>query len=283
MGFFEDLFYYFQYPFVWYALIVGVLISLCSSLFGATLVLKRYSYIGDGLSHVAFGAVAVASVVGLTQNTYVVMPVTIACAILLLRVGQSTKIKGDALISMVSVGSLALGYLLLNIFTSSSNVSGDVCDTLFGSVSIVTLTISDVWQCVGLSAFVAVFFILTYNRIFAVTFDQTFMQATGKNVSVYNLIIAVITAIIIVFAMKWVGSLLVSALVVFPALSAMRVFKSFKSVIVCSACVSVVCAILGVFISIVYATPVGATIVAADIVCFFAFYVTGLVLQRKSK
>ena len=283
MDVFEKLSLYFQFPFVRYALIVGVLIALCSSLFGVTLVLKRFSYIGDGLSHVAFGAMAVAGVVGLTNNMLIVMPVTIVAAVLLLHVGQNAKIKGDALIAMISVGSLAVGYLLLNIFSTSSNLSGDVCSTLFGSTSILTLTESQVWLCVGLSVFVVVFFILTYNRIFAVTFDETFARATGEKVGVYNLVIAVIVAVIIVLAMNLVGSLLISALVIFPALSAMRVFKNFKSVVICSASISVVCAVLGILISIVYGTPVGSTIVAADIVCFGIFYLLGTVLRRSVK
>ena len=283
MDVFEKLSLYFQFSFVRYALIVGVLIALCSSLFGVTLVLKRFSYIGDGLSHVAFGAMAVAGIVGLTNNMLIVMPVTIVAAVLLLHVGQNAKIKGDALIAMISVGSLAVGYLLLNIFSTSSNLSGDVCSTLFGSTSILTLTERQVWLCVGLSVFVVVFFILTYNRIFAVTFDETFAKATGEKVGVYNLVIAVIVAAIIVLAMNLVGSLLISALVIFPALSAMRVFKNFKSVVICSASISVVCAVLGILISIVYGTPVGSTIVAADIVCFGIFYLFGTVLRRSAK
>ncbi|HCE33788.1 MAG TPA: ABC transporter, partial [Clostridiales bacterium] len=233
--------------------------------------------------HVAFGAMAVAGVVGLTNNMLIVMPVTIVAAVLLLHVGQNAKIKGDALIAMISVGSLAVGYLLLNIFSTSSNLSGDVCSTLFGSTSILTLTESQVWLCVGLSVFVVVFFILTYNRIFAVTFDETFAKATGEKVGVYNLVIAVIVAVIIVLAMNLVGSLLISALVIFPALSAMRVFKNFKSVVICSASISVACAVLGILISIVYGTPVGSTIVAADIVCFGIFCLSGTVLRRRAR
>ena len=266
--FFEKLALYFQFPFVRYALIVGVLIALCSSLFGVTLVLKRFSYIGDGLSHVAFGAMAVAGVAGLTENMIIVLPVTIVSAILLLGAGQNTKIKGDALIAMISVGALAVGYLLLNMFSTSANVSGDVCTTLFGSTSILTLTEVEVWLCVGLSVFVVVFFVLAYNKIFAVTFDEDFAKASGQKTGLYNLVIAIIIAIIIVLAMNLVGSLLISALVVFPAISAMRLFKSFKSVIICSACFSVTCAVLGILFSVVYATPVGCTIVVADILCF---------------
>ncbi len=280
---FEKIITYLQFPFVRYALIVGVLIALCSSIFGVTLVLKRYSYIGDGLSHVAFGAMAVAGIVGLTDNMVIVLPVTIICAILLLRVGQNAKIKGDALVAMISVGSLAVGYLLLNIFSTSSNLSGDVCATLFGSTSILTLTGIQVWICLALSVLAIVSYTLLYNRIFAVTFDENFAKATGTKVEIYNLIIAVIIAVIIVLAMNLVGSLLISALVIFPALSAMRVFKSFKSVVICSSVISVVCAVFGILTSVVYGTPVGSTVVAADIAVFLVFLLIGKFAGRGAK
>lgn len=280
---FDKIISYLQFPFVRYALAVGVLIALCSSIFGVTLVLKRYSYIGDGLSHVAFGAMAVAGIVGLTDNMAIVLPVTIVCAILLLRVGQNAKIKGDALVAMISVGSLATGYLLLNIFSTSSNLSGDVCATLFGSTSILTLTGTQVWICLGLSVLAIVAYVFLYNRIFAVTFDETFAKATGTKVEFYNLIIAVIIAVIIVLAMNLVGSLLISALIIFPALSAMRIFKSFKSVVICSSVVSVVCAVTGILVSVVNGTPVGSTIVAADIVVFFVFLLIGKIVKRGAR
>ena len=277
---FEQLANYFQYPFVRYALIVGVLIALCSSLLGVTLVLKRFSFIGDGLSHVAFGAMAVAAVVGLTNEMIIVMPVTIVSAILLLRTGSNARIKGDAAVAMISVGALAIGYLLMNIFSTSSNVSGDVCTTLFGSTSILTLSEIEVWACIILSVIVVFAFIFFYNKIFSVTFDEDFARATGTKAGVYNLIIAIIIAVIIVLAMNLVGSLLISALVIFPALSAMRVFKSFKSVTICSACLSVFCAALGLLISIYTGTPVGSTIVAVDIVLFFVFWIIGFIKER---
>lgn len=268
---------YFAFPFVRYALIVGVLISLCSSLLGVTLVLKRFSFIGDGLSHVAFGAMAIASVLKLTNDMPLILLITVFCAILLLRTSQNTKIKGDAAVAMISVGALALGYLILNIAKpASSNLSGDVCSTLFGSTSILTLTKTNVYLCVVLSILMIVFFVLFYNKIFAVTFDENFALATGTRANLYNLLIAVVVAVIIVLAMNLVGSLLISALVIFPALSAMRVFKSFKSVTVCSAVFSVVCTTLGLLISILAGTPVGSTIVAVDIVAFFIFYLAGL-------
>ena len=278
----NQLIAYMQYPFVRYALIVGILIALCSSLLGVTLVLKRFSFIGDGLSHVAFGAMAVAAVAGITNDMLIIMPVTIISAILLLRTGSNARIKGDAAVAMISVGALAIGYLLMNVFSTSSNVSGDVCTTLFGSTSILTLSELEVWVCIILSVIVVFAFIFFYNKIFSVTFDENFARATGTRVSVYNLIIAVIIALIIVLAMNLVGSLLISALVIFPALSAMRVFKSFKSVTICSACLSVICAALGIIISIITpkGTPVGSTIVAVDIVVFFVFWLIGFIRER---
>ena len=267
---------YIQYPFVRYALIVGVLIALCSSLLGVTLVLKRFSFIGDGLSHVAFGAMAIAAILKFTNDMPLVLAITVLCAILLLRTGQNTKIKGDAAVAMISVGSLAIGYLLMNVFSSSSNLSGDVCSTLFGSTSILTLTPTEVWLCVTLSVIVVAIFILFYNKIFAVTFDENFAQATGTKANLYNLLIAVVIAVIIVLAMNLVGSLLISALVIFPALSAMRVFKSFKTVTICAAIFSVICSLLGILISIVASTPVGSTIVAVDIIAFVGFYIAGI-------
>ena len=266
---------YFQFPFVQRAMIVGVLIALCSSLLGVTLVLKRFSFIGDGLSHVAFGAMAVAGILGVTNDMIIVLPVTVLCAILLLSVGGKAQIKGDASLAMLSVGALGVGYLLINLFSTSGNVSGDVCTTLFGSTSILTLSDVDVWLCIILSFVVIGVFILCYNKIFAVTFDETFAQATGTKAKMYNLLIAVITAVIIVLAMNLVGSLLISALVIFPALSAMRVFKSFRSVVICSAAVSVLCAFSGLVLSVAFSTPVGSTIVAADIIVFFAFSIIG--------
>lgn len=272
---FNKLILYFQYPFVIYALIVGVLIALCSSLLGVTLVLKRFSFIGDGLSHVAFGAMALAAVFDLTNNMPFVLAITVVSAILLLQVGQNAKIKGDAAIAMISVGALAIGYLLLNIFSKSSNISGDVCSTLFGSTSILTLTQTEVWICGVLSVITVAVFIVFYNKIFAVTFDENFARATGTKAGVYNLLIAVIIAVIIVLAMNLVGSLLISALVIFPALSAMRVFKTFRSVTICSAIVSVICASSGIIVSILAGTPVGSTIVAVDIIVFVLFFICG--------
>ena len=267
----ETIQMYLQFPFERYALIVGVLIALCSSLLGVTLVLKRFSFIGDGLSHVAFAAMAVAGVLHLADDMLFTMPVTILCAILLLRAGQNSRIKGDAAIALISVSTMAIGYLLLNLFSASANLSGDVCSTLFGSTSILTLSQMEVWLCIALSVVVVAIFILFYNKIFAVTFDENFARSSGTRVEAYNLLIAVVIAVIIVLAMNLVGSLLISALIIFPAMSAMRVFKSFKSVTICSAVLSVICALTGILVSIVQSTPVGSTIVAIDLAAFLLF------------
>ena len=273
---FDKLYTYItEFAFVRYALIVGVLIALCSSLLGVTLVLKRFSFIGDGLSHVAFGAMTIAAVLKLTNDMPLILGITMISAILLLRTGKNAKIKGDAAVAMISVSALAIGYLLMNIFSSSANLSGDVCTTLFGSTSILTLSTSEVWLCIGLSAAVMIVFVLFYNKIFSVTFDEDFARATGTKASLYNLILAVIIAVIIVLAMNLVGSLLISALVIFPALSAMRVFRNFRSVTICSGVLSVFCALLGICTAIVYGTPVGSTIVAVDMAAFGVFMVIG--------
>ncbi|MBQ3010353.1 MAG: metal ABC transporter permease [Oscillospiraceae bacterium] len=270
---------YLQFPFVQYAVIVGVLIALCSSLLGVTLVLKRFSFIGDGLSHVAFGAIAIASALNLTNETPFVMAITVLSAVLLLRTGQNAKNKGDSSNAKLSVGALANGYLLMNLFSTSTNLSGDVCSTLFGSTSILTLTEGEVWLCGIMSIVVVGVFVLFYNKIFAVTFDESFAKSAGTQVNAYNLMIAVVIAVIIVLAMNLVGSLLISALVVFPALSAMRVFKSFKSVTICSAVLGVVCALIGLLVAIVAGTPVGSTIVAVDILAFALFNGIGMIAK----
>ena len=268
---------YLSYPLVRYALIVGVLIALCSSLLGVILVLKRFSYIGDGLSHVAFGAMAVAAVIGIADQMVLTLPITIVCAILLLWTGQNAKIKGDAAIAMISVGALAFGYLLMNTFSTSPNISGDVCSSLFGSTKILTLTRSEVILSIVLSIVVVILFVVFYNRFFAVTFDESFAKAVGTKTRLLNFLIATIIAVIIVLAMNLVGSLLVSALVIFPALSAMRIFKSFRSVTIFSAILSVICALLGIVLSIFWETPVGSTIVVTDIVAFGICWVIGLI------
>jgi len=277
---FEMLGIYFSYPFVRYAIIAGVLIALSSSLLGVSLVLKRFSFIGDGLSHVAFGAMAVSTVLDVSNDMAVVLPITVFSAVLLLRTGQNAKLKGDAVIAMISVGALAFGYLFLNVFSKSANLTGDVCSTLFGSPALLTLSKAAVWLCVVMSLLVIVTFTVFYHRIFAVTFDETFAQATGINTNRYNLLIAVITASVIVLAMKLAGSLLISALIIFPALSAMRVLKSFRAVMIASAAISVFCSLAGLLVSILASTPVGATIVCMNIGVFFAAYIAGLLAER---
>lgn len=275
----EKLTMYMEFPFVRYALIVGVLVSLCSSLLGVTLVLKRFSFIGDGLSHVAFGAMSVAAVVGLTNEMAIVLPVTILSAILLLCSGQNAKIKGDAAVAMISVSALAIGYMVMSIFPSSSgNVAGDVCTTLFGSTSILTLTKTEVWLCVILSVTVVAVFCFCYNKIFCITFDEGFLKTTGTKVKIYNFILATVIATVIVLAMNLVGSLLISALVVFPALSAMRVCKNFKGVTICAAIISVFCSFMGIIASVLAGTPVGSTVVVADLIVFAVFTLIGKII-----
>ena len=280
MKIFETLNAYLAYDFVKYALVVGVLIALCSALFGVILVLKRFSFIGDGLSHVAFGAMAISAIVGVSDSALITLPITVIAAILLLRTGRNAKIKGDAAIAMVSVGALAIGYLLMSIFSKSGNVAGDVCSTLFGSSSIITLSRADVILCACLSALMIALFVLLYNKIFAASFDEDFARAIGLKTSAYNLLVAVITAVIIVLAMNLVGSLLISALVIFPALSAMRVCKSFRGVVICSAVLSATAAATGILMSILLSTPVGPTVVAVDILAFLIFSTVGKILKK---
>ena len=277
----NELMQYLQFPFVRYALITGILISFTASILGVTLVLKRFAHIGDGLSHVAFGAMAAASVLKMTnQKMLVILPVTVLTAVLLLKQGRSSGNGGDAGIAMISVASLAAGYLMMNIFKTSSNVSADVCTTLFGSTSILTLTKAEVWLCVILSAAVLAIYVVMYHRIFSVTFDEEFARATGVDTEKINLLIAAASALVIVLAMNLVGSLLISALVVFPAVTAMTVFRSFKSVTICAAVISVICAASGMVFSILKGTPVGSTIVAADAIAWLLFSAVHMITGR---
>ncbi len=272
----EKLVSYLQYDFVRYALIAGVLIALCAALLGVSLVLRRCSLIGDGLSHVAFGAMTVAMIFSVAPM-YVSLPVTVLASVLLLR-GDRAKLRGDSAVAVLSVSSLAIGYLLLNVFSKkTTNLSGDVCSILFGSTSILTLKLSDVITCVVLAAAVVTVFALFYNKLFAVTFDETFARATGTKTSVYNLILAVTTAVVIVLSVNLVGALLISALIVFPALCAMRLFKSYRGVMAASAVISVFCAALGIFVSIIFSTPVGSTIVACELSVFVIFIIIDLI------
>jgi len=264
-----ELLRYLEYPFVRYAIVAAMLISLCSALVGVILVLKRYSYIGDGLSHVAFGAMSIALVLGMIQQKmYLVFPITTVAAILILKSGQNKRVQGDAIVGMVSTGALALGYLLMNLFPPTANISGDVCSTLFGSTSILTLSKAEVWLCVIASIIVLIIFVMLYPKIFAVTFDENFSKATGLKADQINLILAVIIAVIVVLAMNLVGSLLFSALVIFPALSVMQLFKSFKAVLIGAAVLSEICTVTGMLVAILCSTPVGATIVTVDIIAF---------------
>ena len=264
-----ELLRYLEYPFVRYAIVAAMLISLCSALVGVILVLKRYSYIGDGLSHVAFGAMSIALVLGMIQQKmYLVFPITTVAAILILKSGQDKRVQGDAIVGMVSTGALAFGYLAMNLFPPTANISGDVCSTLFGSTSILTLSKAEVWLCVIASITVLIIFVMLYPKIFAVTFDENFSKATGLKADQINLILAVIIAVIVVLAMNLVGSLLISALVIFPALSVMQLFKSFKAVLIGAAILSEICTVTGMLVAILCSTPVGATIVTVDIIAF---------------
>ena len=277
----DQLAYYLTFAFVRNALIVGLLTSLSAALLGVVLVPKRLSYLGDGLSHVAFGALAIATALKLANQTVLVLPITVLMAVVLLSAGQNARIKGDAAIAMLSVSALSVGYLLFNLFPpTGGNISGDVCTTLFGATSILTLPQMQVWQSVGLSALVVLLFVFTYHRLFAVTFDENFARATGTNARAYNIFIAIVIATVVVLAMELVGSLLISALLIFPAISAMGLFKSFRAVVLASAAFGVVCALIGILSSILLGTPVGATIVVADIAGYFLSVLINLVRRR---
>ena len=255
-----------SYHFMQRALIVGVLVSLCAALLGVSLVLKRYSMIGDGLSHVGFGALAIASALGLA----VAVPVVVLAAVLLLRLSQNSKIKGDAAIAMISSSALAIGVVVISVTTGMNT---EVSSYMFGSV--LSLSRGDAVLSVILSAAVLLAFTLLYPRIFAVTFDETFSRATGVRTDAYNTLIAVLTAVTVVLGMRMMGALLISSLIIFPALSAMRVCKSFRAVVLCSAAISVVCFILGVLASYFWETPTGASVVIADLICFGLFSLLG--------
>ena len=259
----------FSYTFIVRALIVGTLVSLCAALLGVSLVLKRYSMIGDGLSHVGFGALAVAMAFHWAPLP-VAIPVVVVAAFLLLRLSENSKIKGDSAIALIASSSLAIGVTVISL---ASGQNADVYSYMFGSI--LAMKESDVYVSIALSVVVLILFIVFYNKIFAVTFDENFATATGMKAERYNLLIAVVTAVIIVLAMNLVGSLLISALVIFPALSAMQVIKNFKGVVICSAVISVLCALFGILASILFSTPVGSTIVAADIVVFVVMAVIG--------
>jgi len=256
---------YLSFPFVRYALIAAVLVALCSSLLGVTLVLRRFSLLGDGLSHAAFGALAVATVLHITAPLPFVLAFTAIAAVALLMRGARAQVRGDAATAVVSVGALALGYLLMNVFGTTSNVAGDVCSTLFGSTSIITLSPSDVWLCAGLSAAVIALYVCFHDRVFAITFDEDFARASGLSAGACNFVLAVVVAAVVVLAMNLVGALLVSALVVFPALTAMRLFGGYMAVVLASATVAVAGAVVGLLVAIAFDTPVGPTIVSVNL------------------
>lgn len=274
------IFYYKTYPVITYSTIVLTLVSLCAALLGVSLVLKRFSMIGDGLSHTAFGATSIATAASFAP-IYIALPFTVVAAIILLRIRSNAKIMSDAAIAMISSSSLAFGYIILNLFPSkSSSISGDACSSLFGSASIIGIKKSDVLVCAVLAALVLFVFVFFYNKIFAVTFDENFAGATGTKVEIYNTLLAVVTGIVIVIAMNMVGALLISSLITFPALSAMRVFKTFKKAVICSACIAVVCALTGIVVCIIASTPVGPTIAVANVASFAIFYILGLIFSK---
>lgn len=265
----------FSYPFMVRAIVVGVLVALCAALLGVSLVLKRYSMIGDGLSHVSFGALAIATAFGAAPLQFSI-PVVMLAAFLLLRISESSKIKGDAAIALISTGSLAVGVLVVSL-TSGMNI--DIYNYMFGSI--LAMKKEDVWLSVGLSLAVLVLYVLFYSKIFAVTFDEIFARATGTKAGLYNMLIALLTAVTIVLGMRLMGALLISSLIIFPSLTSMRIFKNFRSVVICSAILSVFCFFCGIIISYVYATPAGASIVAVNIIMFMFFSAIGFLLSRR--
>jgi len=259
----------FSYPFLVRAVIVGLLVSLCAALLGVSLVLKRYSMIGDGLSHVGFGALAVATAMNMAPLS-ISVPVVVLAAFLLLRLSENSKIKGDAAIALISTSSLAIGVIVISVTTGMNT---DVCNYLFGSI--LTTTHADVQLSVVLSIAVLILFVLSYDKIFAVTFDETFSRAAGTRAGLYNILIAVLTAVTIVLGMRMMGAMLISALVIFPALTAMRVCKRFFTVMICASIVSVVCFPIGVTLSYLYSLPTGASVVAVNLVVLLLFSAAG--------
>lgn len=266
-----------SFPFMVRALIVGALVALCASLLGVSMVLKRYSMIGDGLSHVGFGALAVATTFHAAPLA-VSLPIVVLAAFLLLRIKDSSKIKGDAAIAIISTGSLAVGVMVISL---STGMNTDVCNYLFGSI--LGVNQNELVLTVVLSIFVLVLFVLFYHRIFAVTFDETFAKATGTKADLYNMLIALLTAFTIVLGMRTMGALLISSLIIFPALTSMQLLKRFRSVVVCSAALSLLCFLAGLTISYLYATPTGASVAILNIICFLIFSTAGWVRGRRTR
>ncbi|MCF0143389.1 MAG: metal ABC transporter permease [Parasporobacterium sp.] len=264
-----------SYPFMVRALVCGALIAVCASLLGVSLVLKRYSMIGDGLSHVGFGALAIATAMNWAPLA-VSVPVVILAAFLLLRLNENARIKGDAAIALISTGALAVGILVVSLTTG---VNIDIYNYMFGSV--LAIGKSDLWLSVGLSAAVIIVYVLFFNRIFAVTFDESFVKAEGLSSGLYNMLIALLVAVTIVLGMRLMGALLISALIIFPALTSMRIFKSFKGVTVCAAISAVVCFTAGIILSYNISTPVGATVVCIDIAVFIVFWLISKIKAKR--
>ena len=264
----------FSYAFLTRALLVGCLVSLCAALLGVTLVLKRYSMIGDGLSHVGFGALAVATVLNAAPLA-VAIPVVVAAAFLLLRMSSSGKIRGDAAIGLISTCSLAVGVILISL---STGMNTEVNNYLFGSI--LSMSKSDVALSAVIAIAVLVLYLLFYNRIFAVTFDETFARATGVRVGAYNALISLLTALTIVVGMRMMGSMLISGLLIFPALSAMRLCKRFRGVIITGAAVSVFCFFLGTVLSCLLAIPTGASVICANLIVLLLFTGFGRLRER---
>lgn len=261
----------FSYPFLTRALIVGILISLCAALLGVSLVLKRYSMIGDGLSHVGFGALAAAAAMN-AAPLYVAIPVVVLAAFLLLRISESGRIKGDSAIALISASALAIGVMIVSL---SSGMNTDIYNYMFGSI--LSMSSGDVTLSIVLSIVVMILFAVFYNRIFAVTFDETFARATGTRAGIYNMLIALLTALTIVLGMRMMGAMLISSLIIFPALTSMRVCKRFKSVIICSAIVSALCFFAGISSSYALSTPAGASVVVANLIAFLVFAAVGAI------
>ena len=272
---FQTISDFLSFDFILRALLVGTLVSLCAALLGVTLVLKRYSMIGDGLSHVGFGALSVALAMNIAP-LHVAVPVVIISAFFLLKLSENSKIKGDAAIALISSSSVAIGVIVTSI---KKGMNMDVMSYMFGS----TLAISDEDALISiiLSIVVVTIYILFYNKIFAVTFDESFASASGTNVKAFNMLIALLTAITIVIGMRIMGTMLISSLIIFPALSSMRVFKNFHSVVISSAVISIVCFIIGIFASFIYEIPAGASVVVSNLVVFLAMNMTGFLIKKK--
>lgn len=274
----ERFFYIFTRQYVLYPFIAGILVSLVAALIGVSLIQKRYSMIGDGLSHVGFASLALSTVVGLSGSLWITLPIVTVSAVFLLRLRENGKMKGDAAIAVLSTGALAIGTIMAQ---QTTGLGGDVCNYMFGSTSIFAMTDVDFWTTVGFSLAMLVICLLFYHKFFLVSFDESFGRATGVNISFYNTLLAILTAVTIVIGMKMMGAMLISSLIVFPALTSMRLFRTYRSVMLSSAILSVLTYVIGFSLSIVLETPPGATVVIVDIIVFLVFYCVDLFLRRK--